>query len=312
MQKILMILVLFGFPLSASAAQVVTSIKPIHSLAASVMEGSGDAPLLLVDGKQSLHSFSLKPSQVQALNKAQIVFYISPHMELFLEKSLANAPNTTRVVALADEVGLAKYSVRLGGGFEAHQHEEEDHHEHEEEDHHEHEEDSVDDLHIWNSPANAKVMVAAMARELTIIDPTQKALYEVNAKKTITSIDALDAQLKTRLKPLTGKPFVVFHDASQYFERHYGLRAVGSLTLHPERGTSAAQIAAAQKKMKETGAVCAFREPQFDGKMVEQLLQGTNAKSGILDPEAALIEPSLALYNALLEGLAKGYEGCLL
>ena len=49
--------------------KVVTSIKPIHSLASYVMDGVGK-PDVIVDGYNSPHGFSLKPSHAKMIEKA--------------------------------------------------------------------------------------------------------------------------------------------------------------------------------------------------------------------------------------------------
>ena len=52
-----------------AAPNVVASIKPVHSLVASVMAGIG-TPHLVLDGGASPHGFSLKPSDAAALSQA--------------------------------------------------------------------------------------------------------------------------------------------------------------------------------------------------------------------------------------------------
>ena len=53
--------------------KVVASIKPIHSLVATVMLGIGE-PDLIIKGAGSPHTYALKPSQAAALENADLVF----------------------------------------------------------------------------------------------------------------------------------------------------------------------------------------------------------------------------------------------
>jgi zinc transport system substrate-binding protein len=69
--------------------KVVTSIKPIHSLASYLMDGVGK-PDLIVDGYASPHGFSMKPSHAKMLQNADIVFWVGEGMENFLEKPLSS------------------------------------------------------------------------------------------------------------------------------------------------------------------------------------------------------------------------------
>ena len=66
---------------------VVASVKPVHSLVAAVMEGIG-APVLIVKGAASPHTYALKPSQAEQIEKADLVFWMGHSLETFLEKPL--------------------------------------------------------------------------------------------------------------------------------------------------------------------------------------------------------------------------------
>ncbi|MDD9908338.1 MAG: zinc ABC transporter substrate-binding protein [Ahrensia sp.] len=119
--------------LSAQAdVKVVASIKPVHSLVAAVMEGVGE-PGLVVEGAGSPHTYSLKPSQAQMLQDANVVFWIGHEMEAFLEKPVEALGNNARSVELIDAHDLVKLEFREGGAFDAH-----DHREHADHDDHDH------------------------------------------------------------------------------------------------------------------------------------------------------------------------------
>ena len=67
-------LILTSFSVMADIKAVAT-IKPIHSLLASVMEGVG-TPSLIVEGSNSPHNFTLKPSHATMLEEADIIFWV--------------------------------------------------------------------------------------------------------------------------------------------------------------------------------------------------------------------------------------------
>ena len=70
------LLSLFVFFTPANAdVKVVTSIKPIHSLASYLMDGVGK-PDLIVDGYASPHGFALKPSHAKMLQNADLIFWV--------------------------------------------------------------------------------------------------------------------------------------------------------------------------------------------------------------------------------------------
>ncbi|NUB13556.1 zinc ABC transporter substrate-binding protein ZnuA [Azospirillum brasilense] len=298
-------------PALAEGPKVVASIKPVHSLVAAVMEGVAE-PALIVRGAASPHTYAMKPSDAKALAAADLVFWIGPELEGFLEKPVtANARKATSVTLL-EAPGVTLLDAREGGAWEAHDHGHEhkhDHdHKHAHEDEHGHDEVNT---HIWLSPANARAMVAAIAEALSAKDPANAAAYTANAERTARSIDALDAELKAALAPVAGKPFVVFHDAYQYFEAQYGLNGVGAITVNPERRPSAKRLSEIRAKIGGLGAACVFAEPQFEPALVNTIVEGTPAKKGVLDPEGADLKDGPGLYPALMRNIAASLKECL-
>ncbi|MCW2245654.1 zinc transport system substrate-binding protein [Azospirillum fermentarium] len=298
---------------AVAAPQVVASIKPIHSLVAAVMEGVG-TPALIVKGAASPHTYAMKPSDAKALASADVVVWVGPEFEGFLAKPLASAGKAT-VVALMDAPGMTLLDAREGGAWEPHDHGHEhghgDKHEHDHKaGHDDHGHDAVNS-HIWLSPANAKRIVAVTAEALSAKDPANAGTYAANAARTAAALDALDGELKTALAPVAGRPFVVFHDAYQYFEAAYGLSGVGAITVNPDRRPSAKRLAAIRDTIKGLGAVCVFAEPQFEPTLVNTVVEGTRARTGTLDAEAADIPEGPALYPTLMRRLASSLAGCL-
>ena len=97
------------------------------------------------------------------------------------------------------------------------------------------------------------------------------------------------------------KPFIVFHDAYQYFENHFGLAAVGSISDVSAQAPSAQRLEEIRGKLKAVKAVCVFREPQYDGKLVAAVIEDTNAREGVLDPLGAALTPGPNAYQQLLK-----------
>jgi len=86
-----------GFSNAKAELKVVTSIKPIHSLASLLMDGVG-APKLIVDGSNSPHNFTLKPSHAKMLQNADLVFWVGEEIETFLEKPLGTIAKKTKKI----------------------------------------------------------------------------------------------------------------------------------------------------------------------------------------------------------------------
>ena len=75
------------FSVAKAEVKVVASIKPIHSLVSNVMDGVGK-PDVIVDGYNSPHGFSLKPSHAKMIENADLIIWVGEDLEAFLEKPL--------------------------------------------------------------------------------------------------------------------------------------------------------------------------------------------------------------------------------
>ena len=310
-------LLLTGTALAAPA--VVASTKPVHSLVSAVMAGVAE-PVLLVKGTASPHDYSLRPSDAAALESADIVFWTGHGMELFLADALATLSTQAQTVELAESEGIELLPMREGGAFEAHAHEDGHDHGHDGHDHegHDHEDhaghdhgEGEGDMHFWLDPENAKLMVAEIARVLAAADPENEAAYAANAAAEIEELGALTAEIDAMLADVKGKPFLVFHDAYQYFERRFGLEVAGSITVSPEAMPGAARVEELRARVIELGATCVFAEPNFEPAIVNMIVEGTEAKAGVLDPEGSALGEGPDLYADLLRGIASGLADCL-
>ncbi|MEC9264504.1 MAG: zinc ABC transporter substrate-binding protein [Pseudomonadota bacterium] len=341
-RSLLLASTLLAVPAAAAQAEVavVASIKPVHSLVTAVMDGVGE-PGLIIDGAGSPHTYALKPSQAQMLQSADIVFWVGHELEAFLEKPLETLGANARSVELIDAHDLAKLGFREGGAFEMHDHDDaHDHkdepghkdehghdshghdHDHEKQAEHDHGHDHGDaghddhmdggtDPHIWLDPLNAKAMVHEIEEALAAADPENAARYEANAQALMARLDSLITEIDGELTPVRGKGFIVFHDAYRYFENRFGIAAAGSITISPEVMPGAERVAEIQAKVAELGAACVFAEPQFEPKLVATVVEGTPARTGVLDPLGTEIDNGPDLYFALIRGMARSIKTCL-
>lgn len=307
---LLMVCLLSGAAAARAATpSVVVTIKPIHALAASVMEAVAE-PKLLITGSASPHSYALKPSDARMLQNADLIIRVGPGLEATLNTALDALPHKASVLVLEEAEGVKRLPARAGGSWEEHRHAAEGHDDRDTA--HEHDEhQGAKDPHIWLDPENAKAIVTAMAKSLTALDPAHAAQYAANAEKTMARIDRLAAEIKTKTARVRDLPFLVFHDAYQYFERRYGLNAVGSVTISPDRQPGAKRVHELRRKIEAAGAACLFAEPQFEPKLMRTLAEGTAAGLGVLDPEGTGLEPGPDQYFVLMRGLATNLTACL-
>lgn len=275
----------------AAGAQVLATIKPVHALVAAVM---GRSPELLIQGAQSEHAYALKPSDARRIESARLIFEIGPDLETYLERPLATlAPHAT-VVVLERAPGVRLLPARRGGLWEDGS-----------------DGDGPTDPHIWLDPENAIAMTRAIAAALSRADPARAPLYAVNARRQIAMLAALERELAARLAPLRGRPYIVFHDGYQYFERRFGLASVGAVTVAPDRPIGPRRVSLLRARIAQGGIACVFREPQFPPALIATLVEGSRTRTGVLDPLGAALAPGPGLYAKLLRGLDESLATCL-
>ena len=314
-------LLAFNIQISKAEIQVVTSIKPIHSLASLVLDGVAK-PQLIVDGNNSPHNFSLKPSHAKMLQKADVIFWVNKDLESFLVKPLKNISKNAKKIELINSNGIKKLKFREKNIFENHHDhgkKKHDHHDHgkKKHDHHDHGKKKHDhhdhahgefDPHIWLDPVNAKVIVKEMAKQLILLDKENEKRYRKNLEKAFNRLDELGADIKGTINKEAR--YVVFHDAYQYFENRFNIKTLGALTVNTEVLPGAEQLKKIRKVIKHQKAKCIFSEPQFNPKIINAIAKDTNIKTGILDPLGANLKDNKDLYFKLMKNLSSSIKGC--
>ena len=298
-----------GFSHAKAELQVVTSIKPIHSLASLLMDGIG-TPKLIVDGSNSPHNFTLKPSHAKMLQNADLVFWVGEDIETFLEKPLGTVAKKAKKIELMEISQLKKLKFREKNIFEGHDdhgHGKKDDHGHGKKDDHGHAH-GEHDPHVWLDPLNAKVILKVMAKNMKIMDKKNSAKYDANLKKANAKIDGLVSEINKVINK--NAKYVVFHDAYQYFERRFGLKTLGALTLNTDVLPGAEQLKDIRKVIKKENAKCIFSEPQFNPKIIKAIAKDTNIKTGVLDPLGADLKNNKDLYFKLLNNLSSSLRKC--
>ncbi|MGV8577623.1 zinc ABC transporter substrate-binding protein ZnuA, partial [Pseudomonas aeruginosa] len=177
--------------------------------------------VLLPDGA-SPHDFALRPSDIQRLRSADLVLWVGPDMEAFLNKALVPI-SATRKLAIS-ELSAVKPLLMKGEEDDDHDHAGEAHN-HADDDHgHHHGEYN---MHVWLSPEIAKVTAIAIHDRLLELMPQNKDKLDANLRQFENLLTQTDKNVGNMLTPVQGKGYFVFHDAYGYFEKHYGLSPLG-------------------------------------------------------------------------------------
>ena len=301
--------------------KVVTSIKPIHSLASYLMDGVSK-PDLIVDGYASPHGFSLKPSHAKMLQNADLIFWVGEDLESFLEKPLKSIAKKAKKIELIEARTLNKLEFRERNIFDEHAHEKDKHDDHghkkDKHDDHGHKKDKHDDHrghahgehdpHIWLDPLNAKVILKEMVEHLIENDQKNSNKYKANFNKANKDLDKLLKKVKSELN----KDFksIVFHDAYQYFEKRFDVNVIGAFTVNTDIMPGAEQLSKIREVIEHEQVSCVFSEPQFNPDIINAVAKDTNIKTGVLDPLGATLDPGKTLYFDLIQNMSNSFKSC--
>ena len=325
----------------ADVPKVATDITPVHSLVARVMQGVG-APSLIVAPGATPHGYAMRPSEATSLESADIVVWIGSELTPWLEDAIGTLAGDAHSLALLNAPDTRTLPFRQGASFAAHDHGDEeghdddahDDHAHDDHDHdahahdghaHEGHDDHTEgrnghddheqahdglDPHAWLDPANARAWLTLIAEELAGHDPENAEQYAANAEAARDEISSLEAEIAEQLATVADVPFLVFHDAYQYFETRFDVTAAGAISLSDASDPSAARIAELRDLAQSRDIACVFAEPQFDPKLVETVFDGV-ARHGVVDPLAIGVDPGPDLYPTLMRDMASALRDCL-
>ncbi len=323
-------LVSFITPVNAEV-KVVTSIKPLHSLASYLMDGVGK-PDLIVDGYASPHGFSMKPSHAKMLQDADLIFWVGEDLENFLEKPLNSIAKKAEKIELMDIKGLNVLSFRERNIFDEHDdhddheghakkkkddHDDHDDHDghakkkkddHDDHDDHEGHGHGEYDPHIWLDPINAKVILKEMTEHLIENDSKNASTYKSNLDKALKDIDKLTMNVMTELNQSVSS--IVFHDAYQYFEKRFNVNILGAFTVNTDVMPGAEQLAQIREIIEHDKVSCVFSEPQFNPDIIKAVAKDMNIKTGVIDPLGATLDPGKDLYFDLIRNMSASFKGC--
>ncbi|OBU11315.1 zinc ABC transporter substrate-binding protein ZnuA [Morganella psychrotolerans] len=278
-----------------ASADVLTSLRPVGLIAAAIADGVTDTQILLPDGA-SPHDYALKPSDLKKIRSADLVIWVGPELETFLQKPLAAVPAQKQIVISE----LEQVRPFLLKNNEDDDHDDDEHHHH-----------GVYNMHLWLSPDIARQTAQVVYNKLLESYPDKKSALDVNLRKFNGQLTETEKNITQQLAPVKNKGYFVFHDAYGYFEKRFDLSPSGHFTINPEISPGAQTLSNIKLKLAEQDALCVFAEPQFRPAVITAVAKGTNAKMGVLDPLGSAIAVGRDGYTEFLSRLSTQYASCL-
>ena len=304
--------------------RIVASIKPVELIVSAIATEDMLTTSLVPPGS-SPHNYNMKPSQRRALENADVIFWVGPDMETFLNRLLAGPEFSNRTVALMDAEQESGEDTHDEHGHDEPAHDEhaDDHHGHahqeeaKEEEHHNdshghgHDHGDGEDPHIWLDPELAIEMAETIREALSAQEGVDAAALNENFEQFKVSVRETDASIRDRLAPAHDISLFAYHDAFTRFAEHYGLKLEGVLTLNPELSPGARHIAEVQEKLRNANHPCLLTEPQFNRQWWRSITENLDVTFSTWDPLATDIEATPEGYNNFQQSIVDAVLKCL-
>ncbi|MGD9982968.1 MAG: metal ABC transporter solute-binding protein, Zn/Mn family [Porticoccaceae bacterium] len=273
--------------------QILATIKPLALIARDVAGDLAEVRQLLPDGA-SPHEYALRVSDRRLLGAADVVLWVGPVLEPYLNSAVAGmAPG--RALTAADLPGIVwpeRGSDSGKAGVE-----------------------QARDEHLWLDPRNARIIARALAQALKShgLGAGAESVLAERLRRFEAELDVAEAAIQARLAPLRGTFFASDHDGFGHFAHRFGLRSAGYLRDVSGHAAGAHSVAAL---MGRTDVRCLVAEPDSRPERLQWVAAELGARLVVIDAMGMAIAPAPAPavgggYAHLLQAVADSFAVCL-
>jgi zinc transport system substrate-binding protein len=284
-------------PAEPTRPQVVASFYPLQYVGERVAGAHADVEVLTAPGQEP-HDLELHFAQTAAVAEADVLV-VAHGLQPAVDDAVAQA-GAEHVVDAAEVIDL------LAGGESDQEHEEHaaaaDHHG-----------DQDVDPHFWLDPVRLADLAAAVADELSQVDPQHADHYAANLDTLQDDLAALDEEFAGGLADCARDTIVVSHDAFGYLGARYGLRVESINGLSPDAEPSPAHLARLADLIRSEGITTVFSERSATRELAQTLASELGLETAVLDPveglsDATAGEDYLSLMRADLAAIRKAND----
>jgi len=256
-----------GYAADSDGVTAIASIIPQEQMIVAI-GGERVSVTIMVPYGQSPHSYEPTPSQMVALENAELYFMVGSGIEFELQNMdaiMESNPNIM-VIDCSQGVQIKSWDEHLGGEGAG----EEEH------------DNGTADPHIWLSPSNMKIMAQNVFEGLRQADPDNERDYEENLEKYLAELDDLILSVGESLLPYRNESFLVYHPSWGYFGDEFGLRQLAIEEGGKQPGASG--IAAIIEQARENNISVIFVSPQFDQSSAQVIAEEIEGVVLMADP----------------------------
>ncbi len=266
--------------------KVLATIRPLALLAQDVAGEAADVDVLLA-GDASPHHYSLRISDMQKIEDADLLVWLGPEFERFLAGVIAPGANG-RLLTLSELPGLSWPEPTEASPHRGHEH-------------------PRRDLHLWLSPANGATILQAVAARLTQLRPELGQTFADNAAAAQARLDAASKAVKDDLAPVAHHGFGVGHDAFSHFANYFNLKQLAAVSALPDQSLSARHLSETARKLKSARClIVEAGEPASSSARLERLF-----KIPVVAADPLALNPDIDSYPALITDLGRSFVECL-
>ena len=248
--------------------KVVTSIYPIDFIASEIGGATIQIQNMTPPGVEP-HDLELTPSQIIALDKADLLIYFSGFQPSLEKAAELSPPKNIMNVLTLKKIKL----IDLAAG--SHNHTEETASTPGE---------GLSDPHIWLDPQRLSFLVNEVAAKFKALDPSNANSYETNRISLTKRLNELDKNFIGGLKTCERRLIVTSHAAFGYLADAYGLEQEAISGLSPESEPTPKRLNEIRKEAMADGTTTIFFETLASPKVAQTLADDLNISAAVLDP----------------------------
>lgn len=248
---------------------VLVSVPPYAFFVKKIAQDAVNIETLVPVGANP-HIYEASPKEVQRHQNAVLWVYLGEAFDQKVLRFFKDSHKQIQILDITKGIDLLSVCEKDNLGTEAH--------------HCHHSHDEGKDLHIWLSPALAKLQAQKIAAALITLLPEAKEKFSANLQTFLNELDGLDHQIAQILNPLNGKAILVSHPAFGYFCRDYHLI---QLSIEIEGKEPLPQhITEILGQVKYYSIQSILTEPQYSNKGAELLAESLHLPIHMVDPYA--------------------------
>ncbi len=209
-----------------SSSAIVVSLRPVQLITQEIV-GDQLAQHMLPLSSEQAHSYSIKFSQLQALQSSRLLIWLGPEFEHYLEKPLAAMSPAVRDFSLLQRGGQLHRQTSSG-----------------------------DQTHVWLDPLYVRSLIPVLSETLANEFPEHGDAFVQAGQAFIEALHDLHQRTAELLKPYKGLGVISDHGGLEVFLHRYGLRHTGSLQTANHGSLSLQRARSLREEIQLGNAAC--------------------------------------------------------